>query len=251
MAQNKQKKEVKDNDSTFLDEFLSPIAGVIAEERLAEKMASGKMLMSKEAFLKQQEMEVINTIKDTKDSLQEIFNLMAQVLKDNLNQLPSHKKEVIQKELEGALADIFGRMENAENFQDILGFSEETVDWIYQVGKHCLEKQQYNEGVSVFCFLTMLNNRASDYWLGLGLSQRYAGDEEVAIYSFAMASLLNEEQPVSRYHSAEIYYNLGEIEDAKFELEKLEQIVEKTKDQTWEPLMIALRNKIQTARKAS
>lgn len=215
------------------------------------------MVLPKEAYLKQQENTILETIDNQLLWVSESFQLATSVLKKNLSNLPVHRKEEIEDEMEKAFDGLLTYMENpvtgdiTDSLQSRIGLSNETMLWMYHVGHDSFVNKKYDESQAVFFLLTILNALVSDYWTALGMSQRYIHKEEEALYSFAMASILNPDKPLPRYHSADIYCDLGQIEDARAELDELSRIVHGLKDKEWDKTLEAIRSKINVARKAS
>jgi len=113
----------------------------------------------------------------------------------------------------------------SDSWQDLLGLSNATLVWVYEIGYAHYEKGQFKDAETLFGTLVMLNGLISDYWVALGFAQRKMGKESEAISSFAMGTILNPENPIPRYQSAELYLKAGLFEDVLAEVETVSKII--------------------------
>ncbi|MBM3198580.1 MAG: hypothetical protein FJZ58_04930 [Chlamydiae bacterium] len=251
------KNQGKTDKEVFIQEIFGPIAHEMAEEKLYEVEAKGKMMMPRDSYLKQQEQSILRNIDQQLSWIGECLRLASDVLRKNLDTLSAGRRQEIEQEIEKAFNGLMTELENplqgdlTDSLQARLGLNNETLLWMYQVGHEAFTERRYQESHAVFFLLTILNALVSDYWTAFGMSQRHINREEEALYSFAMASILHPDKPLPRYHAADIYYHLGQIEDAKAELQELTRIVHGLKDPEWDKTVDTLRSKILVARKAS
>jgi type III secretion system low calcium response chaperone LcrH/SycD len=104
-------------------------------------------------------------------------------------------------------------------FQEILGFSDETMEKFYTVARRLFEKQEYEKAAEAFMFLTTLNPFAHHYWLGLGMAEQLCGEHHGALMAYGMAMMTDKNDPLPHYHSAACYKLIHDPNNAAISLE--------------------------------
>jgi type III secretion system low calcium response chaperone LcrH/SycD len=97
--------------------------------------------------------------------------------------------------------------------QEILGFSQEVMDKFYEKAYLLYQKKEYQRAADAFVFLTTINPRGHNYWIGLGMSEQMAGEYESALMAYTLALLMDERDPLVYYHSAACHHALGAKDD--------------------------------------
>lgn len=112
------------------------------------------------------------------------------------------------------------QVKEGKTFQEIIGYSTETMEKFYGIARSLFERQEYNKAADAFVFLTTINPYVHNYWLGLGMSEQLNGGFQGALLAYAMAILTNPENPAAHYQSASCYRSLGDTKNAimSFEL---------------------------------
>ena len=110
-------------------------------------------------------------------------------------------------------------VDEGKTLQEILGYSIETMDKFYEAAHSLFQKQQYEEAADAFVFLTTLNPKVHNYWLGLGMSEQLIEEYDAALMAYGMAILTNMENPLPHYHSASCYQALHDKNSAIISLE--------------------------------
>lgn len=112
------------------------------------------------------------------------------------------------------------QVKEGKTFQEIIGYSKETMEKFYSIARSLFERQEYNKAADAFVFLTTLNPYVHNYWLGLGMSEQLNGGFQGALLAYAMAILTNPENPAAYYQSASCYRSLDDKKNAimSFEL---------------------------------
>jgi len=112
------------------------------------------------------------------------------------------------------------QVQAGKSFQEILGYTHATMDKFYHAAYNLFQQQRYEEASDAFVFLTTLNPRVHNYWLGLGMSEQLNQEFDTALMAYSMATLTDETSPVPHYHSAACYNELKDIKSAlaSFEL---------------------------------
>lgn len=104
--------------------------------------------------------------------------------------------------------------EEGKTFQDLLGYTEESMEKLYKAAYGLFQQRKYRECTDAFTFLTTVNPFIHNYWLGLGMSEQMIEDYEAALIAYAMATMTNLKSPVAHYHSASCYWLLGDTSSA-------------------------------------
>lgn len=243
--------------SKVIKQAFSPFGEAIAKSLADELEVKGGLLLPKNTYIEQKKEELIQKIDAEILKRENRMDRAGKLLKEKLESLSSLEKEKIEKELGHSLEIIVSMLkpspkekENAslkeeDTFQSILGLSDDTLLWIYTLGYQLSLEHKYEEALSIFQMLTTLNPLVSDYFIAQGLSERSLQYNTEALYSFAMASIMNPLSPVARYNSSEIYLELHQLDDAQLELDALEELVITGKLTDLQPAVESIRSRIQ------
>ena len=101
-------------------------------------------------------------------------------------------------------------VEEGKTFQEIIGYTDETMDKFYRGARGLFEQQKYREAADAFIFLTTLNPYVHNYWLGLGMSEHLEEEYHGALLAYGMAMLSDSKNPLPHYHSAACYQALDD-----------------------------------------
>jgi type III secretion system low calcium response chaperone LcrH/SycD len=111
--------------------------------------------------------------------------------------------------------DIIRRqVKEGKTFQEILGYTPESMEKFYKVAHNLYQKQDYQRAADSFVFLTTLNPYVHNYWLGLGMSEQLCNNFQGALLAYAMAILTDIENPITHYHSGNCYLALNDVNNA-------------------------------------
>lgn len=105
-------------------------------------------------------------------------------------------------------------VESGEIFQEIIGYSEQTMHKFYSAACRLFEKQKYEEASDAFVFLTTMNPLVHYYWLGLGMSEHMLGEYSEALLAYNMAIVIDKTNPISHYHAASCHKALYDVKNA-------------------------------------
>lgn len=220
------------------DLFLS-LAGLMANAQADELQVKNQLLTSREQYVSAKTASILETLQQQSQKMLQSMRMANSIIKEQLTHLPNPEKEKYTKEFSTALERLNQtktqleellkdpKILKADAWQDFLGLSEETLLWLYQIGRRHYEQKLLEESSVIFHLLVMLNSLDSDCWIGLGFSQKSLLQLQEALDSFATAIVLSPENPIARYQSATLYLELGQFEDAIIELEILSEIVQK------------------------
>lgn len=118
-------------------------------------------------------------------------------------------------------------IQEGKSFQDILGYSDATMEKFYQAAYNLFQKQKFKEAAEAFTFLTTLNPEMHNYWLGLGMAEQRLEEFHGALLAYAMAMMSDVTNPVPHYHSANCYRAL--LDDANA-IVSLDQAIQQAGD---------------------
>jgi hypothetical protein len=242
----------------LLKEAFTKLGNLVAARMLEEQEAKGPLLEAKNLYLQRKADEVIKSLETMEETMTSNLKSAFAHSQDKLYLLPSDKRALIEKELSSlsARADkvvpflLEGKKEITEPLQAMLGLSNETLLWFYDMALDFFKQDKKEEASSIFQLLTTLNPLVCDYWIALGITQRSLKQEEKALHSFKMASLMDSKNPIPRYNSIEIHLEHHELESAKAELHLLEEIIKTEHRKDLEPALVSIRTKVQLAKKS-
>jgi type III secretion system low calcium response chaperone LcrH/SycD len=109
-----------------------------------------------------------------------------------------------------------------KTFQEIIGYSEETMEKFYQGACKLFENHRYDDASDAFVFLTTLNPYVHNFWLALGMAEQAREEYSAALVAYGMAGVNEPGNPLSLWHSAHCYYLIG---DRKASLEMLGRLL--------------------------
>ena len=101
-----------------------------------------------------------------------------------------------------------------KNAQQILGFSDETMDKLYMAAYRLFQNKKYLDAANAFFFLVTLNPYHYDYWLGLGAATQRCEDYEGAVDAYEMAAICQLDNPIPYFHLAKCLFAMHDRESA-------------------------------------
>jgi type III secretion system low calcium response chaperone LcrH/SycD len=130
---------------------------------------------------------------------------------------PALKEFEISKKVSEKIKDkqlLKREFSEGKNIQEILEFSEETMNKFYGAALSIFEKKEYQKAVQAFSFLAGVNPYHYDYWLGLGASIQHCHDYEAAIDAYEMAAICQIDNPVPYFHLAKCLFAMHDRNSA-------------------------------------
>ena len=88
-------------------------------------------------------------------------------------------------------------------------YSSEDLSVLYSVAYALYQGGDYEEAIRVFQRLASHESLSQRNWMGLGACWQMQKDYQEALKAWAMASILNEQDPIPHLHAAECYLALG------------------------------------------
>lgn len=100
-------------------------------------------------------------------------------------------------------------------YQQAFGVSNYEMEEIYVEAYNYYQDERYQDSLLQFRWLVILNPYSAKYWMGLAANQHLMQHYTQALHSYAMAALLDCENPYPHYHAFECYLALQNKEDAE------------------------------------
>lgn len=118
-------------------------------------------------------------------------------------------------ELKGLIEDVaLDRLLKNGSVQKTLGISAEQMEGLYEEGFVHYEAERYARAAQVFRWLLYLDPYVVKFWMGLGACQQMEKRFEKALEAYAMAAMLDCEDPAPHAYAYECYVALGDEENA-------------------------------------
>lgn len=151
------------------------------------------------------------------------------------------KKEVFEEHKE-ELATYFSK---GGTWQMLLGYDDSVMNGYYQKAYDLYQEAKYEEAVSAFSYLTMLNPYNYTYWMGLGQAKEQNGQLEESLVSFTAAEAIDPEHPLPHLHLANAFEKLGLKDNA---IKHLERAVKTANRQEFADLRTQAHNRLYNLR---
>lgn len=121
--------------------------------------------------------------------------------------------ELDQETLKKALRKIGKNIEN-QGMMSPGDFTHEDISLLYSLGFTLYERGDYTDAKTVFQRLVLARPHEKKFWMALGASLQMLRQYEEALTSWAMTSLLHDEDPLPHFHAAECLLALEKVEEA-------------------------------------
>lgn len=119
---------------------------------------------------------------------------------------------------------IINELKGGKKGQEIIEFSDETMQKLYKNACHLLEEKKYSEASCAFLFLGALSTQDEKNWIGLGMSLQFEHDYETAIDAYEMAALCDVDNPIPYLYLAKCFFAIHERDSA---LQAFDMAIEK------------------------
>lgn len=218
---------------SYLTPSYEAIAELLASKLQEDRLAKEGAISIGQDFITHKKKEIEQELSKNLEESLKIFQLAGSLLKEELRMLPPTNPlaEALQIALERLhllqdLDSLGNRIDlvSAQTVQEFLGLSHDSVLSLYQIGERFFLEKEYEKSYAIFRLVLQLNPTISDYWTALAFTQEKKELRQEALDSLAFAILLNPEDPRPRYLTGKLCVELGQIKDAKTELEALEHL---------------------------
>lgn len=137
----------------------------------------------------------------------------------------------VKKEKEGADAHFFEALANVDMegpviFQQLFGYSNETMLHIYASVHTLMQNKNFEDAYSLLVFLTLLAPHVPSYWIAEGLCLQELNRHQEAVASFEAASFLDRSNPAPLAYAIESDLILGDQTKFQESLELLKSLLE-------------------------
>lgn len=120
--------------------------------------------------------------------------------------------------------DITVQME--QSFCDLLHVTPATMEALLSIGTATFDEGQYDNALSLFVLLTVLDPEQSDYWFRLGIAAQYKQDLELALKAYAITLFLDPDALGARLFACRCYLQMNALNEAANELAEAKKIVD-------------------------
>jgi type III secretion system low calcium response chaperone LcrH/SycD len=88
--------------------------------------------------------------------------------------------------------------------------SDDEVETVYLYAYSHYNSGHWTEAADIFRLLCTRRPLEGRFWFGLGAALQEGGSYRDALHSWAMAALLEKQDPYPHFHAAECYFSIGE-----------------------------------------
>lgn len=139
-------------------------------------------------------------------------------LKSILEKIAHHREEesTFSEDLSHFLDDFVPNfLLKDEILQKTFEVTEVEMGELYKIAYIHYQEKNYLLSLEHYRFLVILNPYERRYWMGYAASLQLLEELEQALHGYAIAALLDEEDPICHYHAYECYLKLKNSEEAK------------------------------------
>ncbi len=139
-------------------------------------------------------------------------------LKELIRRIAINRKEdfPFPDDLEAYLDDFIpNTLLKSDTLQQAFGVSGYEMEEVYHEAYRFYQEDVYLEASAAFRWLVLLNPFVDKYWKGLAASLQLLGKYEKALHAYAMAALLDSDNPYPHFHAYECYEDMHNPEDAE------------------------------------
>ncbi len=113
--------------------------------------------------------------------------------------------------------------ENYNNFQEKFNLSDETLEGAYNIAYNLYKNEKYKDAQNLFYVLTMLNPLKKKFLMGFAAASQLHGDYEKALEAYAMAGIMDGDDPYPHFYAAECYSALNNSQEMLKALQAAEE----------------------------
>ncbi len=163
-------------------------------------------------------------------------------LKELLQKIAVNRREEhpFPEDLDAYLEDFIpNTLLKSDTLQIAFGVTNEEMEVLYKEAYTFYTKEDFTEATTEFRYLVILDPFTKKYWLGLAACLQVQEFYEKALHSYAMAALLDGEDPYPHFYAYQCYEKSGNQEDAQ---KALQLAYERTEGRA---LFVSLRQQIE------
>ncbi len=135
-----------------------------------------------------------------------------------------------------------------EDYASLLHFDDSTMQSIFKIAQEKYNENKIEESFSIFALLSTLKPETFDYWYRMGIIAHQMQQYAFALKAFTNATYFYPDLLGSRIFSADCHLKLGQIENAKTELNEAKILMEKEQPESyWLDLYSQFENNLKAA----
>lgn len=205
----------------------------------AEKENYQSALESFELHKERQRQQIEQRLKELQEEYYTAYEVcFEQLIGDSSSRPPlsRNEKETIlfeikrgQKNLLDAIQSnhLEAALNEGKTFQQILEYSDNTLEKFYFVGIECIDKKDFKKAKDVFTLLVLINPQYPNFWVSIAVCQRELEDWNAALQACMTAQAIDVANPLPYLYASECYAKLKDhshaIEQAEKALEHINQ----------------------------
>ena len=229
-----------------LDLMVGSLSLFVAALSAEELESKGALMMPKKKYIGEKAVALAKDLEDSRLEIKKRIETGYGILNDKIKELSFDLQDKFRREFQSGRQKVLDMADPVvdpeeqikkylpcNTFQEFLGFSNEMIEWVYQVGRSLFEEKKFWEASGLFHILLSFNTFMPSYWIALGLSEKELRNYEGAWCMFNSLSGVDPNNLFAHYNSAELYLELGEIEEALKELQILSDVIENTKQEQY------------------
>lgn len=157
-----------------------------------------------------------------------IIDLLSHLSKNDVYKILQQWRNGMRK-LGNKSSDEIGREKEEWGYvtpQEMMNITDPIINVFYESGRRYYLAQEFDKASDVFLLVVILDFLRPHSWLALGLCEEHMCRWNEALYSFAIAALLEENAPMPHIHSAECYIAMNKFSDAQASLSLVTEILQ-------------------------
>lgn len=111
------------------------------------------------------------------------------------------------------------RLVAGETLVDMGDIGPKELEAVYAMGHSLFGARKYDKAAALFRFLAMAEHNNPRWWFALGVTEQHGGRFEAAVNAFAMATLLDVEDPRPQAQAGYCLLALDKVKEARSALE--------------------------------
>lgn len=115
--------------------------------------------------------------------------------------------------------ELMDRMAEGATMGDLYGIDQDRLEAVYSVAHNMYGNGKFDDALTMFRFLTVMDYSETRFWMGLGATQQMMADYEGAVQSYAYATMLDIEDPRPQIQAGYCLMQMGQLEIAQTALE--------------------------------
>jgi len=129
---------------------------------------------------------------------------------------------VEQEALKKALRKI-GKSVESHGMLPPTSFTHEDISLLYSLGVNLYDHSQYEDAKVIFQRLVLAKPHEQRFWVALGACLQMLRSYEEALTAWAMASLIEDQDPIPHFHAAECLFSSEKYSEAYKALQEAKQ----------------------------